>query len=305
MSSFSIKIIEWIRIFPRPWPCRSQCCTVKTLFNKRSSADSLFRKGVIPSEAVTGPCGHRLQFTSWSYILLISIEIALNLFYIELDMLQTTCRQDTDGHLSNLRFTPALNNCIFTHWIFTRWTRTFLCSTMNKEPSNLFNDSFLRLKNLGRLWLAYTELQVDFTGYNWNMLTMDSLHSLMNHPHRSVMSGCGLVMVPIVIQFGDGQILKENALHSLILAEYVVQLGPEDGVFQEFEILVQAQNQMGWSRPHTLQAIYGYSGEGSKKPFNNGSTINDLGGGLWECLLKIIFSQRMPLKFIFFLEKGF
>ena len=112
-------------------------------------------------------------------------------------------------------------------------------------------------------------------------------------------------MVPIVIQFGDGQILKENALHSLILAEYVVQLGPEDGVFQEFEILVQAQNQMGWSRPHTLQAIYGYSGEGSKKPFNNGSTINDLGGGLWECLLKIIFSQRMPLKFIFFLEKGF
>ena len=30
---------------------------------------------VIPSEAVAEPCGHRLQFASWSNILLISIEI--------------------------------------------------------------------------------------------------------------------------------------------------------------------------------------------------------------------------------------
>ncbi len=32
---------------------------------------------VIPCEAVTEPCRHRLQFASWSNILLISIEIAL------------------------------------------------------------------------------------------------------------------------------------------------------------------------------------------------------------------------------------
>ena len=32
---------------------------------------------VIPCEAVTRPCGHRLRFASWSDILLISIEIAL------------------------------------------------------------------------------------------------------------------------------------------------------------------------------------------------------------------------------------
>ncbi len=37
----------------------------------------------------------------------------------------------------------------------------------------------------------------------------------MSHPHRSIMKGCGLVMVPIVIQFGNGQILIESALHSL------------------------------------------------------------------------------------------
>ena len=32
-------------------------------------------------------------------------------------------------------------------------------------------------KNLGRLWLAYTELQVDFTSCNWILLTMGILHS--------------------------------------------------------------------------------------------------------------------------------
>ncbi len=38
---------------------------------------------VIPSEAVTEPCGHRLQFTSWSNILLISIEKAFLLKYMK------------------------------------------------------------------------------------------------------------------------------------------------------------------------------------------------------------------------------
>ncbi len=32
-------------------------------------------------------------------------------------------------------------------------------------------------KNLGRLWLAYTELQGDFTCYNSYLLTLGTLHS--------------------------------------------------------------------------------------------------------------------------------
>ncbi len=85
---------------------------------------------------------------------------------------------------------------------------------------------------------------------------------------------------------------------NLILAEYVVQLGPEDGVFQEFEILVQAQNQMGWSRPHTLQAIYGYSGEGSKKPFKNGSPLM-IGGAEEKSKMNLFFPLECLSKNIF------
>ncbi len=33
------------------------------------------------------------------------------------------------------------------------------------------------MKNLGRLWLAYTELQGDFTCYNSHLLTLGTLHS--------------------------------------------------------------------------------------------------------------------------------
>ncbi len=32
-------------------------------------------------------------------------------------------------------------------------------------------------KNLGRLWLAYTELQGDFTCYKSHLLTLGTLHS--------------------------------------------------------------------------------------------------------------------------------
>ncbi len=33
------------------------------------------------------------------------------------------------------------------------------------------------IKNLGRLWLAYTELQGDFTCYHSYLLTLGTLHS--------------------------------------------------------------------------------------------------------------------------------
>ncbi len=37
----------------------------------------------------------------------------------------------------------------------------------------------------------------------------------LNSVYTPLRSGCGLVMETIVIQFGNGQILIENALHSL------------------------------------------------------------------------------------------
>ncbi len=40
----------------------------------------------------------------------------------------------------------------------------------------MFRDK-MRSKNLGRLWLAYTELQVGFTCYNSYLLTLGTLHS--------------------------------------------------------------------------------------------------------------------------------
>ena len=43
------------------------------------------------------------------------------------------------------------------------------------------------IQNLGRLWLAYSELQVDFTDYNRSVLTMDCCTELKNHSHRSIM----------------------------------------------------------------------------------------------------------------------
>ncbi len=39
---------------------------------------------------------------------------------------------------------------------------------------------------------------------------------LMNHPHFSIMYGCGPAMAPINIRFGNRHILIENALHSFI-----------------------------------------------------------------------------------------
>ncbi len=39
------------------------------------------------------------------------------------------------------------------------------------------SDMFTHAKNIGRLWLAYTELQGDFTCYNSYLLTLATLHS--------------------------------------------------------------------------------------------------------------------------------
>ena len=40
----------------------------------------------------------------------------------------------------------------------------------------------LLTKNLGRLWLAYAELQIEFTCYNSYQLTLGTLHG-QNHTH--------------------------------------------------------------------------------------------------------------------------
>ncbi len=48
---------------------------------------------------------------------------------------------------------------------------------------------------------------------------------LANHPYISVMLGCGMVTVTIVIQFGNVQILIENALHFLsVLIKYTKKI---------------------------------------------------------------------------------
>ena len=60
------------------------------------------------------------------------------------------------------------------------------CSFWDDEQEAFTNLSYAILlqiascpKNIGRLWLAYTELQGDFTCYNSYLLTLGTLHSQM------------------------------------------------------------------------------------------------------------------------------
>ncbi len=53
----------------------------------------------------------------------------------------------------------------------------FLKSLYHFSVSKVELLSKVHSKNLGRFWLAYAELQVEFTCYNSNLLTLVTLHS--------------------------------------------------------------------------------------------------------------------------------
>ena len=67
-------------------------------------------------------------------------------------------------------------------------------------------------KNLGRLWLAYTELQNDF--YMLQLMFVDFGH--FTQPELSLRWSdlCGLSLMPVVIRKDHRQMLIESALHS-------------------------------------------------------------------------------------------
>ncbi len=68
------------------------------------------------------------------------------------------------------------------------------------------------VKNLGRLWLAYTELQGDFTCYKSYLLT----------------PGCGLALTPVIIRKDHGQMLIESAQHSFAISAFCDIWGAEN-----------------------------------------------------------------------------
>ena len=92
-----------------------------------------------------------------------------------------------------------------------------------KEPclkviGSLLRSRRLLYKNLGRLWLAYTELQGDF--YMLQSISVDSRH----FTHTSIKYGCGHSLTPSVNEKDLGHLWIECALHSYFVhSKFILQ----------------------------------------------------------------------------------